>query len=141
MLFPEDCLLIDEQIVISTQLRQIVLKSIHLTRVGSAAMLDLCQHVWFPHMHRSLVQTAESCWQCTEQGKNLKAVIGKQHSFQMGSVVEPNEKVQLDFAGPLPNGLKKNAYIYVAIDNGSKFSMAKFVSNTTVDIAKKIMQR
>ena len=34
----EDCLLIDERIVIPTQLQQIVLDSLHLTNPGSAAM-------------------------------------------------------------------------------------------------------
>ena len=44
----EYCLLIDERIVIPTPLRQIVLDSLHLTHPGSAAMLDLSNHVWFP---------------------------------------------------------------------------------------------
>ena len=35
-------LLVDERIVIPTQLRQTVLDSLHLTHPGSAAMLDMC---------------------------------------------------------------------------------------------------
>ena len=95
----EGCLLIDERIVIPTQLRQTVLDSLHLTYPGSAVMLDLSNHVWFPHMHRAIVQTAQNCKHCTEQGRNLKPIIGKTHSFQVEPVVEPNEEVQLDFAG------------------------------------------
>ena len=109
----EDCLLIDERIVIPTQLRQTVFDSLH---PGSAAMLDLCQHVWFPHIHRTIVHMAQNCRHCTEQGKNLKPIIGKKHSFLMEPVVEPNEEVQLDFAGPLPDELSRDAYILVAID-------------------------
>ena len=61
----------------------------------------------------------------------------------MELVVEPNEEVQLDFAGPLPDELNRNAYILVAIDKWSKFPTAKVVSNTTTDIAATIyfMQR
>ena len=59
----------------------------------------------------------------------------------MEQVVEPNEEVQLDFAGSLPDELNKDAYILVAIDEWSKFPTAKFVSNTTADIAIKFMQR
>ena len=59
----------------------------------------------------------------------------------MDSVVEPNEEVQLDFAGPLPDELSKDAYILVAIDKWSKFPTAEVVSNTTADIALKFMQR
>ena len=59
----------------------------------------------------------------------------------MEPVVEPNEGVQLDFAGPLPDELNKDAYILVAIDKWSKFTKAKVVSKTTADIAIKFMQR
>ena len=59
----------------------------------------------------------------------------------MEPVVEPNEEVQLDFAGPLSNELNKDTYILVAIDKWSKFPTAKVVSNTTADIAIKFMQR
>ena len=134
----EDCLLIDERIVISSQLRQTVLDSLHLTHTGLAAMLDLSHHVWFPHIHRSIVQMAQNCKHCTEQGKNLKPILGKKISFQMEPVVEPNEEVQLDFAGSLPDELNRDAYILVAID---KWPTAKVVSNTTADIAIKFMQR
>ena len=59
----------------------------------------------------------------------------------MEPVVEPNEEVQLDFAGPLPDQLNKDAYILVAVDKWSKFATAKVVSNTTADVALKFMQR
>ena len=59
----------------------------------------------------------------------------------MEPVVEPNEEVQLDFAGPLPDDLNRDAYILVAIDRWSKFPTAKVVKNTTTDIAIKFMQR
>ena len=136
----EDCLLIDERIVIPTQLRQTVLDSLHLTHPGSAAMLELSNHVWFPHIHRAIVQMAQNCKHCSEQGKNLKPIIGKKHSFQIEPVVEPNGEVQLDFAGPLPNKINRDAYILVAIDKWSKFPTAKVVTKTTADIAIKIMQ-
>ena len=73
----EDCLLIDERIVNPTQLRQTVLDSLHLTHPGSAAMLDFSNHVWFPHIHQAIVQMAQNCKHCTEQGKNSKPNIGK----------------------------------------------------------------
>ena len=128
----DDCLLIDERIT------QTVLESLHLAHLGSAAMLDLWQNIWFPHIHRTIVQMAQECRQCT-QGKNLKPIVGKQHSFQMQPVVKPNEEVQLDFAGPLPDELNKDAYILAAVDKWSKFPTAKVVSNTTADVALKFI--
>ena len=112
----ENCLLIDESIVLPTQLRQTKLDNLHMNHPGSAAMLDLCQHVCLPQLHRSIVQMAQNCKHSLEQGTNFKPIIGKKHTFQLEPVVEPNEEVQLDFAGPLPDELNKDAYILVAID-------------------------
>ena len=104
-------------------------------------MLNLFQHVWFPHILRTIVHMAQNCKNCTEQGKNLKPIIGKKHSFLMEPVVEPNEEVQLDFAEPLPDKLNRKAYFLVAVDKWTKFPTAKVISNTTADIAIKFMQR
>ena len=137
----DDCLLLDDRIVLPTQLRQTVLDSLHLTHSVSAAILDLCKNIWFPHIHRTIVKMAQRCRECTQQGKNRKPITGKQHSFQMESVVEPNEEIQLDFARPLPDELNRDAYILVAVDKWSKLPMAKVASNRTADVAFKIMQR
>ena len=59
----------------------------------------------------------------------------------MEPVVEPNEEVQLDFAGPLPDELNRDAYILVAIDKWSNFPTAKVVTSTTADIAIEFIQR
>ena len=65
----DDCLLIDDRIVLPTQLRQTVLDSLHLTHPGSAVMLDLCQNICFPHIHKTIVQMAQRSQECTQQGK------------------------------------------------------------------------
>ena len=62
----EDCLLIHERIVIPTKLRQTVLEKINLTQPGSAAMLELCQNIWFPNIHLSIVHMAQNFRQFTE---------------------------------------------------------------------------
>ena len=59
----------------------------------------------------------------------------------MKPVSEPNEEVQLELAGPLPDELNKDAYILVAVDKMSKFPATKVILNTTADIAIKFMQR
>ena len=59
----------------------------------------------------------------------------------MKPVVEPNREVQLQFAGPLRIKLNRDAYSLVAIDKCSKSPTAKVVSNTTADIAVRLMQR
>ena len=68
---------------------------------------------------------AQRCRECTQQGKNLKPIIGKQHSFQMEPLVKPNDKVQLGFAGPLSDEVNKDAYILVSVEKRSPFPTAK----------------
>ena len=75
--------------------------------------IPLPKHL-LPAYTQGIIQMAQGCRQCTQQGKDLKPIIGKQHSFQMEPVVEPNEEVQLDFAGSLPDELNKDAYKLVA---------------------------
>ena len=43
----------------------------------------------------------------------------------MEAVVEPNEEVQLDFAGPSGTNKNKDVYVLVAIDKWSKFPTAQ----------------
>ena len=83
----DDCLLIDERIVLPTQLRQTVLNSLHLINPDRPPCWS------FPHKHRSNVQLVQGCRQSFRQCKNLKTIIGKQHSFQMEPMVEPTEEV------------------------------------------------
>ena len=59
----------------------------------------------------------------------------------MEHVVEPNKEVQLDFAGPVPDELNKDAYLLVSIDKWSKLPTAKFVTNTMADVAMNFMPR
>ena len=50
---------------------------------------------------------------------------------------EPNEIIQMDFAGPLPHGPDKNVYILVSVDKYSKLPNAMVCANTS---AKSIMK-
>ena len=49
----------DERDVLPTQFWQTVLDSLDLTHPGSAAMQDLCQYIWFPHIPRSIEQMTQ----------------------------------------------------------------------------------
>ena len=70
---------------------------------------------------------AEKTRNCTEQGRNLKPALRKSESIQMEPVVKPNEKIKVNFAGTLPDKLKTDVYISVAVDKWTFFPMAKVV--------------
>ena len=105
---------------------------------GVAAILDLCENNWCPNLHRAIVQLAQNYRHCTAQGKTLRPTLVKKQTIQMRPVVdEPYEEVQVAFAGPLPDKLKKEAYILIAVDKRSNFLTANLVTNKTADEAKK----
>ena len=92
-------LLYDDRVVIPKQLRQIILDSIHLTHPGQGGMLEAAKHIWYPYLHRDIVTAAQNCKECRAKGKNLRVISGMKHFTSLDAVAEPNEEIQLDFAG------------------------------------------
>ena len=73
---------------------------------------------------------AQACRHCTEKGKNLKPLIPKSQFRNLPSLSEPNEEVQMDFAGPIP--FKDNTlsnYILVTVDRLSRYPHAEVFNN------------
>ena len=133
-------LLYDDRLVIPKQLRQIFLNSIHLTHPGQGDMLEAAKHIWYPYLHRYIVIAAQNCKESRAKGKNLRVISGKKHFTSLDTVVEPNEEIQLDFAGPLPDENNKDVYILVGVDKFSRFPSAKVVANNKADTIIKFMQ-
>ena len=133
-------LLYDDRLVIPKQLMQIFLNSIHLTHPGQGDMLEAAKHIWYPYLHRNIVTAAQNGKECRAKGKNLRVISGKKHFTSLDTVVEPNEEIQLDFAGPLPDENNKDVYILVGVDKFSRFPSAKVIANNKADTIIKFMQ-
>ena len=89
-------------------------------------MLSLGNLIWFPCIHRSLTSEAQATEECTKQGKNLKPLIPKQNLGKFPTLEEPNEELQMDFAGPIPfRNHVDNYYILVTVDRYSRFPTAQ----------------
>ena len=112
---PNGCTLYDSKMYIPTQLRKTVIDSVHKTHPGQAGMIYLTQLIWYPQIHRDIVALAQRCKQCTKTGKNLKPIIPKNKHTELPPLSEPNEEIQMDFAGPLTNN-NKDTYILVTVD-------------------------
>ena len=80
-------------------------------------MLEAAKHKWYPYLHRDIVATAQNCKRCREKGKNFKIISGKKHYTTLDAMVEPNEEIQLDFAGPLPDENDKEVHILVGVSD------------------------
>ena len=108
-----DGILLYDQAVIPKQLRKTLVDSLHLTHPGQGGMLEAAKNVWYPFLHRDIMATAQNCKECRQKGKNLKVISGKTHSTSLDAVEEPNQEIQLDFAGPLRDENNKDVYILV----------------------------
>ena len=102
MVTPTASLLYDNRLVIPAKLRPMVLQTIHSKRPGQAGMLALVKSVWYPHIHSEIVAQTLSCKHCIDKGRNLKSLIPKHNLGVLTTLVEPNEEIQMDFAGPIP---------------------------------------
>ena len=73
----DDCLLVDNRLAVPEKLRQAVLWRLHQGHPGQEAMLEVSNCLWWPHMHKDIVNMAEECRICTRYGKNAKNLIPK----------------------------------------------------------------
>ena len=97
----DGCILVDNRLAVPEQLRLAVLKSIHRGHPGQEAMLDVSKYLWWPHMHKDIVNLAEECRSCTRYGKNAKYIIPKNATKPLPLLTQPDQEIQLDYAGPL----------------------------------------
>ena len=135
------CMLYDNKLVIPRNLEQLFIDAIHQTHPGQAGMLSLVNLFWFPCIHRSLTSKAQSFGECTKQGKNLNSILPKQDSGTLPLLSEPNEELQMDFAGPiLFKNYTDNYYILVSVDRFSRFPTAQVCKNCDVSTAIEYME-
>ena len=114
-------------------LREAVLTHLHLDHPGQVAMVDAASYLWWPKMHRQIIEKAEKCDACIQTGKNLKSLQPYKEWQPLPELSSPNEEIQIDFAGPLYPDQKTNTYILVAIDRYSKFPTAMITKTTSTN--------
>ena len=98
---PYGCVLYDNRLMVPSSLTQLVINSLRQTLPGLAGMLQLADLVWFPRIHREVTAKAQSCGDCIKKGKNLNPISPKNSLGILPKLNEPNEEVQLDFAGSI----------------------------------------
>ena len=94
-------LYMDGKLVIPFTLRNAMMKTLHETHPGQFGMKYLAQYIWWPHINRKIYFHGINCSKCTSAGKNLKTVILNSQISELPPLSEPNEELNLDFAGPL----------------------------------------
>ena len=69
MSFVDDCIIVDSRLAVPGQLRPAVLKRIHRGHPRQEAMLDVSRYLWWPQMHKNVVNMAEEIRSCTRYDK------------------------------------------------------------------------
>ena len=103
-------------------------------------MKYLAQYIWWPHINRQIYFHGINCTQCNQTGKNIKSIIPTTQISELPALSEPNEELNLNFAGPLDNNWGKNKYILLCIDRFSKFPSAKSTSSTSSNTVIEFLQ-
>ena len=77
----------------------------------------------------------QDCQPCIKTGKNLKPLIPKNRTSELPTLMEPNEEVQLDFAGPIIDEKHRESYILASVDRYSRYPHAKVYHNCDAETA------
>ena len=89
----------EERLVIPKDMRDNMLSAIHFGHAGRDAMLCETANVWWPRIHREIVEKAKSCQQCSQSGKNLKCLQSQNKFGKMTKPEVSNAKISQYFAG------------------------------------------
>ena len=110
-----------------------MLRAFHFGHAGRDAMLREASGVWWPRIHREIVEKARNCNECRLTGKNLKCMKTQNEFGKLPAANQPNEEISLDFAGPFHNANIKKKYLLVSVDNYSAWPDALLLPNPTTD--------
>ena len=130
-------LYMDNRLVIPNSMRAMIMCSLHYGHPGRDAMLTVIGDIWWPRIHREVIDQARLCEQCLQAGKNLKCIQSQKVFGKIPEVKEQNEEIALDFAGPFQNAREGKKYLLVSIDHFSGWPDAKFLRCPTT---KKVIE-
>ena len=111
-------------------MRTTVIALLHHGHTSAAKMEQLSVAFWWPGRQREIQEKAESCPSCRAEGKNIVTQIPSTEKYNLEILTEPNQEIQLDFAGPIKSKTRGDVYILVAIDRFSKWPTAQTCKNT-----------
>ena len=116
----------EDRIIVSTELRNKLLDTLHFGLAGSTKMLAESKIFWWPNMCKEIEDETKICVACMASGKNLNYQIQKNNFGKLKQITEPGQEIQIDFTGKL-NHKKLNGehQILFAIDRFSLWPTVK----------------
>ena len=96
----------------------------------SLKMDQAAEEFCWPGLHREIRAKSECCPSCRTAGTNLRTQIPRMELNKLELSSEPNQELQMDFAGPIKSRTRGDVYILVAVDRFSKWPTAHICENT-----------
>ena len=87
------------------------------------------------------ITPGENCPSCRASGKSLKTQLPQTEINRFDILNEPNQEIQLDFAGPIKFKTRGDVFILVAVDRFSKWPTAQVCKNTDSRTVVKIFNK
>ena len=94
-----------------------------------------------PGMQREIREKVENCPSCRAAGKNLKTQIPHTEINRLKILNEPNQEIQLNFAGPIKSKTGGEVCIFVTLDRFSKWPTAQICKNTESRTVRKFLTK
>ena len=69
----DGCVVVDNRLAFPNCLQKPLPTRLHRSHAGQLAMVDAALYIWWPRMHRDIIQLCKDCPQCTKFSQNLKA--------------------------------------------------------------------
>ena len=117
----------DNRLVIPKEMRENILRAIHYGHAGRDSMLREASDIWWPRIHREIVEKAQNCQECQLAGRNLKCLKSQNEFGKIPEASDPNEEISSELAGPFQNVNSKKKYLRVSVDNNSGWPDAMFL--------------
>ena len=83
----------DERLVIPRDMRDNMLSAIHFGHAGRDAMLREASEVWWPRIHREIIEKAKRCPQGSQAGKNIKCLETQKEFGNLPKSENPNDEI------------------------------------------------
>lgn len=123
-----DCVMWGHRIIIPNNLRESVLRELHLSHFGSSRMIEMAKaYFWWPKLNEAIEQTSKSCDLCLTNRHNPPTAVPRCWPLPPG----PWYRIHADFLGPFQGKM----YLII-VDSYSKwpeaFQMTNISSSQTI---------
>ena len=93
----------DQKIGIPEDMRKTLLGANHYDHERRDTMLRVVSDVWWPRVHREIVDKAQKRPDCQKAGNNLKRMKSQREFGKLPERNYPNEEISIDLADPFQN--------------------------------------